>query len=92
MNKAFAIMYDLRVPGRNYTPLYEAIKKSPKWWHYLDSTWLIYTSETPSEIWNRLGSLIDKSDSLLIIEVRNNCFGWLPNDAWKWIADHALPP
>ncbi len=30
MNKVYAIMYDLRVPGRNYTALYEAIKQSTK--------------------------------------------------------------
>jgi hypothetical protein len=89
MYKVFAISYDLKATGRNYAPLYDAIKKSPKWCHYLDSTWLIYTTETPVQIWNRLVLHVDKSDSILIIEVRNNCYGLLPAAAWTWISQYA---
>jgi len=56
----------------------------------LESTWLIVTSETPDEIWQRLAPHIDKNDYLLIIEVRNNAQGWLPRDAWDWI-DKNIP-
>lgn len=86
MSKAYAINYDLKAPGRDYTSLYEAIKKSPKWWHYLESTWLIITNETPQQIWDRIGkNNIDKNDYLLIVEVRGNVHGWLPKYAWDWI-------
>lgn len=88
MSKAYSITYDLKVPGRDYSGLYKAIKASQKWWHYLDSTWLIVTSETAEEIWNRLASHIDKNDYLLIIEVKNNVQGWLPKDAWNWIREY----
>lgn len=83
--KAYSITYDLRQPGRNYSALYESIKSSALWWHYLESTWLIATNETPQQIWNRIGTHIDKNDFMLIIEIRNNCQGWLPPDAWNWI-------
>ena len=82
---AFPINYDLKVPGRNYTALYEAIKSSGKWWHYLDSTWIIVTHEDAQQVWNRLATRIDKNDYLLVIEVLDNVQGWLPNDAWEWI-------
>jgi hypothetical protein len=91
MNKVFAICYQLRAPLKNYSLFYEAIKKSPKWWHFLDATWLIYTSETAEQIRNRLIPHIDKGDSLLIIEVRRNCDGWLVKEAWDWINQHANP-
>lgn len=88
MNKAYAISYDLRAPGRNYDGLFEAIKKSSRWWHYLESTWLIITNETPDQVWDRLEGKIDKNDYLLIIEVRDNTQGWLPKEAWDWIRQY----
>ena len=88
MTKAYAINYDLKKPGRDYSTLYEAIKKYGKWWHYLDSTWLVISNETPDQIWKRLEDSVDKNDYLLIIEVRDNVQGWLPEDAWSWIHEN----
>jgi hypothetical protein len=87
MNKIYLITYDLR-EGQNYTPLHEAIKRSPKWWHHLESTWLIVTSETSVQVWNRLASHISKDDRLLVIEVKNNYNGWLKEKAWEWLANN----
>ena len=87
---AYSITYDLKAPGRNYDSLYEAIKQCGKWWHYLESTWIVITNETSQQIWNRLSSHIDKNDSILIIEVRRNRYGLLPKDAWQWI-DENIP-
>ncbi|MCY4025665.1 MAG: hypothetical protein OXH75_05050 [Acidobacteria bacterium] len=59
---AYSINYDLKKPGRDYSGLYDAIKQSGKWWHYLDSTWIVITQEQPQQIWNRLAKQIDKND------------------------------
>lgn len=83
--KAYTINYDLKAPNRNYQGLYDEIKKSSLWWHYLESTWIVITDETTNEIWQRLEPHIDKNDYVLIIEVRDNVQGWLPKDAWDWI-------
>ena len=83
--KAYSITYDLKAPGRDYKNLYEAIKASGKWSHYLESTWLVVSNETSQQIWNRIAPTIDKNDFVLIIEVRRNSYGWLPKDAWDWI-------
>jgi hypothetical protein len=85
---AYAINYDLKKPGHDYAGLYEAIKASGKWWHYLQSTWLVTTNETPTQIWERLRLHVDTNDFVLIIEVKHNVMGWLPADAWKWIDDN----
>ena len=85
---AFSITYDLTAPGRNYEGLYEAIKKQGTWWHYLESTWLVSTNKTASQVWSDLSQYIDKNDNLLIIEVRDNVSGWLPKKAWEWIHSH----
>jgi hypothetical protein len=92
MNKVYAIVYELRTPRRDYTPLYSAIKASGKWWHYLPSTWLVYTSESATHLWNRLAPHIQKNDSMLVIEVRNHNQGWLPKGAWDWINTYVPPP
>ncbi|MDD4060429.1 MAG: hypothetical protein PHW08_06985 [Kiritimatiellae bacterium] len=89
---AYSINYDLKAPGRNYQALYEEIKKSQQWWHFLESTWIIITPETPDQVWARLGKHIDKNDYFLIIEVKDRCQGWLPQDAWDWIHNNVPKP
>lgn len=86
----FVVSYDLRKPGQDYSGLLEQLKNSGAWWHYLDSTWLINTSDSAAELYNRLAPHLDRGDSLLIIEAGRNIGGWLPEKAWKWIQD-AIP-
>ena len=83
--RAFSINYDLKAPGRDYAGLFNAIREIGKWWHYLDSTWIVISNEEPQQIWDRLGPHVDKNDNMLIVEIRDNAQGWLPNDAWNWI-------
>jgi hypothetical protein len=84
----FCVSYDLKGINRDYTPLIRALQSKGKWWHFLESTWLISTDETAVDVWNRIYSTIDKKDVLLIIEVRNNVNGWLPKEAWDWIREN----
>ncbi len=84
--KAYSITYDLKAPDRDYKGLYEAIKGSGQWWHYLESTWLVVTNSTSKQIWDQLSPYIDRNDNILIIEIKNNAYGLLPKDAWDWIA------
>ncbi len=88
------VTYNISPKKRDYTPLYEAIKGHPAstWWHYLDSTWLVKTTETPRQMSDRLKPHIDsKNDSLLIVKTRisqgttEKPAGWLPREAWDWI-------
>src|SRR5438876_5303744 len=86
----YCVSYDLKGTDRDYEPLEAALRSKGKWWHFLQSTWLLATDETPAEIWDRIRSTIRKQDFLLIIEVRDNAQGWLPKQAWDWI--HANVP
>lgn len=85
--KIYAICYDLNSPGQDYKPLHDAIKEvGDGWWRYLDSTWLVHTSMSASQIWNTLKGTIDQNDSLLVIRVTNECDGRLPEqEAWDWL-------
>ena len=81
----YTVSYDLNRPGQNYTDLIAELESSPGWWHFLKSSWLISTNETPDQLWNRISRHVDKSDFVLIMEVTNRKSGWLPQDAWDWI-------
>jgi hypothetical protein len=83
---AFSVNYDLRAKAKpDYSGLLEELKRSPGWWHYLESTWLIATNETAQQLWERIRPHVHQSDSVLIIEVRDYVQGWLPKEAWDWI-------
>jgi hypothetical protein len=61
--------YDLRKPGRDYNTLIEYLKGLGGWWHCLDSTWLIQTGMAVSELRDRLATLIDANDSVLVLNI-----------------------
>lgn len=84
------ISYDLKQPDRNYESLYESIKQcGTKWWHYLDSVWLIKTDLNPQQCFERLHRKIDENDYLFIVEISKQSHeGWLPNAAWEWIQEN----
>lgn len=86
----YAVNYDLKQPGRNYSGLYQAIKGCGAWWHFLESTWLVDTSLDAGGIWKRLKPHFDRNDSALIIGVTRDYSGWLPKDAWEWIKGRQL--
>jgi hypothetical protein len=90
--KVYSVSYDLKGTNRDYTRLIAALQSAGKWWHFLESTWLIATDEAPAQLWKRVASAIQKRDFLMIIEVRNNVSGWLPKEAWDWIRTNVPAP
>lgn len=87
------VSYDLSAQGADYSGLIEELKKSKGWWHYLKSTWIVITNETPEELYSRLEPYKGKEDRLLILEIRRGAAsqGWLPEKAWKWIERNLDP-
>lgn len=84
----YIITYALK-GKKNYIGLYEAIQGYDVWCHYIESTWIIKTDETPDKIWDRLRPHLDsESDNLLIVEFGNSYYGWLPKEAWDWIKNN----
>jgi len=81
----YVVSYDLRKPGQDYKNLFDELQASPGWWHFLDSTWLIATSESANELYNRLRTHLDRDDSILVIQAGADRQGWLPKKAWEWI-------
>lgn len=81
------ISYNLNKPGQNYTALYDAIKTSGWWWHHLDSTWIIHSTNGPKYWHEKLAPNLDPNDSIIITEIKPNYWGFLPQKAWDWLKE-----
>jgi len=83
----YLITYDLRSPGRDYSNLYSAIKGLERWWHYLDSTWIVNSPNDPATLTTMLRQYMDTNDSLLVVDITGRKrWGWLPKEAWDWLS------
>lgn len=82
----YSINYDLRGPKAEYEPLLSAIKSVGKWWHYLDSMWLVVSQDSVKDLYLRLSPNLKSGDHLIILDVTASAYyGILPRDAWPWI-------
>lgn len=81
----YSINYDLKRPGQNYSEVHDAIKSCGNWRHFLESCWLVDTNLTAKGIWDILSPYADKSDYFLIVGIRRDYSGFLPQEAWDWI-------
>ena len=88
----YLITYDKNL-FKSYQPLQQAIMSiSEEWWHHLQNTWLIKTELNANQIFDRLKRTVSVNDRLLIIQIAPNVDyqGYLPQDAWDWIAENSL--
>lgn len=85
MGKVYVVSYDLNKSGQDYDGLYKELKSSSSWCRPVDSTWLIYTSESADQLYERISNHIDKNDYAIVIQVRRDYQGWLPEEVWEWI-------
>lgn len=82
----YSISYDLRQPNRDYTKLYEEIKKINNFIHPLESNWFVKSELSANDIYNRLKPHIDNNDLLLVIKVdETNKQGWMVRSFWDWL-------
>ena len=87
----YLISYDLRAPGRDYEPLYKAIKATTHC-HAMDSAWLVDVNQTPIQLREAVESWVDANDVVLVTRFRSPdwaaynlaCGKWLssPERAW----------
>lgn len=88
MKKRYLITYDLNKQGQNYEKVIESIKKASDgaWCTYWKSSFLIRSDfQTANEVSAFITPHLDKTDSLLVIEVNRNYQGWLPRKRWDYI-------
>ena len=81
------ITYDLKQPGRNYTPLYEAIKSFGDWQHPLESVWFVEMNDNArlDDVIALLKQNADKNDLFYAVRITGLYQGWLAKSFWNWI-------
>ncbi len=87
----YLITYDLNNPGQNYDDVIQAIKDASTgaWCSYWKSSYLIKSNYTTADaVFDKIKPHLDKNDTALVIEVKNNKQGWLTQDQWDYINNH----
>ena len=82
------VTYDLKGPSSRYAPLYDFLKSQRSWSHYLTSTWLISTAQSPQQIADGIKPFVEEGDFYIVVRFTNEYWGWLPKDAWAWVEKH----
>jgi hypothetical protein len=82
----FMVGYDLGKPAANYSGLIEHLKSYGTYWHNLDSTWFIVTSNTAAEVRDGAAKFLDSSDKLVVVTVgRPGAWQGITADASDWL-------
>jgi len=92
VNRVLIVTYNLKGAATSYTQFYESLKAQGAWWHYMPSTWLIFTNKTPEEMTAALRTHIQTGDHLFIGTLQDGYNGWLPKDAWDWLKLKGVNP
>ncbi|SDA86131.1 hypothetical protein [Sinorhizobium sp. NFACC03] len=81
----YAINYDLKKKGQDYSGLHEAIKQIGDWFKCLESCWLVDTAIGADAIVDRIKKHFDSNDRLLVTKVTRDYQGLLTKEDWRWI-------
>lgn len=84
------ISYDLN-NAKNYDVLIEGIKGlGDKWWHYLDSTWIVTGARSALYAMNQLEELIDSDDELFVVDISGRPAAWtgFNEQASNWLSSN----
>lgn len=80
----YVVGYCQNKSGKDYTGLYNAISSYPHM-RFINSMWLISTSDSIQVVYDKLKLYIDEKDYLLIIQAKDNYIGWLPKSEHNWM-------
>ena len=64
----YIVTYDLRVPGRDYKPVYEFLKSHGTWAKITESAWAIVTTKSAKTIRDELKALVDSNDRIFVVK------------------------
>ena len=80
------VTYALRSKTKDYTPMYEAIKRHTGWWwHYFDDVWIVESNISADAFAKSLYPHMVSTDSLFVVRIARDYQGWLAPEAWKWL-------
>jgi len=87
----YVIGYDLHpVKGETYEELIAAIKKIGSWWHCLDSTWLVQSDQSATQIRDTLWHHMRADDQLIVVGYAPPKAAWVgfKDDCQSWLTSN----
>ena len=84
------VSYDLYRPGQDYETVSEAIKSLGNWAKVQQSLWYVNSTYTASDAAKKVRSVMDKNDSLIVIDCTNNKGYWynVGDEVSQYIQNH----
>lgn len=83
----FQIDYDLNELGQGYDGVHETIQQMGDFIHPLESTWMIDTEKSSSEIRDALKEVADSNDCLTIVKFDQPYSFYLNTSDKEWIEE-----
>lgn len=87
----YLIGYDLTDKAEDaYTELEQAIKSlGSTWWHHLDSTWIVVTELSATEVRDKLTPHLKSNDKILVVKSgREAAWRGFNDRGSTWLKDH----
>ncbi len=58
------------------------------WLRYAPNCWVVWTSSSPEQWYERLRPYLTNNDHMFIstLDLRQGYYGWLPQWAWDWLS------
>lgn len=89
--KAYLISYDISRNSKKTYSLYKVIKDctdQDSWVQCFNNLWIIKSSQDISTIYESIKEVLDSYDCFLVVEITNNCDGWLETNIWDYIGNN----
>jgi hypothetical protein len=85
----FVVAYDLKAPGKDYAPVHEYLKSSGTSWHAQGSVWVVVIDATAQQIRDKLKTLVDGNDRVMVIRVDGSNWASLNMaNGNEWMSSH----
>lgn len=84
----YIITYDINTTVKDYSSLYECIKKlGDSYQHPLESVWFLSSQHDATSICNALKREMTDKDRVFVGELTadSDVQGWLPRSFWNWL-------
>jgi len=82
----YAITYDLKTPGQDYSALYATIHNLGETLHPLQNLWLLNTGSGLNSVRDQLRTVIDQNDFVFVAQLYKSSYSaWMPVTAHEWL-------
>ena len=81
----YLVAFNLRTRSQDYSMFFAGLQTRRRWLNFIDNAWLVETDETSQQLAERLNMYLGDNDYLLVMQVTNDYYGFMPKTAWEWL-------